>query len=75
MRSCMKYNTVIYGFYRAKKGIDFGKSLFVLEGIICSSPLRWLVVLGSNVLQTSHHASVTKLIPNGLETAFFVCFQ
>ena len=35
MRSYMKYNTVIYGFYRAKKGIDFGKSLFVLEGI-CS---------------------------------------
>ena len=34
MRSYMKYNTVIYGFYRAKKGIDFGKSLFVLEGII-----------------------------------------
>ena len=33
MRSYMKYNTVIYGFYRAKKGIDFGKSLFVLEGI------------------------------------------
>ena len=31
MRSYMKYNTVIYGFYRAKKGIDFGKSLFVLE--------------------------------------------
>ena len=35
MRSYMKYNTVIYGFYRAKKGIDFGKSLFVLEGIRC----------------------------------------
>ena len=35
MRSYMKYNTVIYGFYRAKKGIDFGKSLFVLEGILC----------------------------------------
>ena len=34
MRSYMKYNTVIYGFYRAKKGIDFGKSLFVLEGIL-----------------------------------------
>ena len=34
LRSYMKYNTVIYGFYRAKKGIDFGKSLFVLEGIL-----------------------------------------
>ena len=29
----MKYDTVIYCFYSAKKGIDFGKSLFVLEGI------------------------------------------
>ena len=33
MRSYMKYNTVVYSFYHAKKGIDFGKSLFVLEGI------------------------------------------
>ena len=31
--SYMKYDTVIYCFYSAKKGIDFGKSLFVLEGI------------------------------------------
>ena len=30
----MKYDTVIYCFYSAKKGIDFGKSLFVLEGIL-----------------------------------------
>ena len=32
-RSYMKYNTVIYCSYSAKKGIDFGKSLFVLERI------------------------------------------
>ena len=44
MRSYMKYNTVIYGFYRARKGIDFGKSLFVLEGIICSL-IRFFIVL------------------------------
>ena len=30
----MTYDTVIYCFNSAKKGIDFGKSLFVLEGIV-----------------------------------------
>ena len=40
IRSYMKYNTVIYGFYPTKKGIDFGKSLFVLEGICFSEKIR-----------------------------------
>ena len=45
--SYMKYDTVIYCFYSAKKGIDFGKSLFVLEGInggISSSKCATLII-------------------------------
>ena len=48
----MKYDTVIYCFYSAKKGIDFGKSLFVLEGI---KPL--MLELTSTCHRVSEHGT------------------
>ena len=67
----MKYDTVIYCFYSAKKGIDFGKSLFVLEGILtksCQFFFKITIFITSKpvAMETSGHFE--KLMPLSIRT-------